>query len=160
MNRRTEAMRTKNGKYLSISLFPRTVHLVLLLALVLHGCAVQGPAPRVPSPVQKSAPPSSLEEPVVYSPKLGPAASLYRQAKVSLDQGRYHQAELDLERALRIEPRNGEYWYAMARAKYQQNLHNQAIQFCLKSKSLAGQNSQLIRLNDALIAKARQQQSN
>ena len=153
-------MRTKNEKYLSIGLFPVTLYLVLLLALALHGCAVQRPAPRVPSPVPKSAPPPGLEEPVIYSPKPGPAASLYSQAKVSLDQGRYHQAELDLERALRIEPRNGEYWYTMARVKYQQNLHNQAIQFCLKSKSLAGQNRELIRLNDALIAKARQQQSN
>lgn len=153
-------MRTRNEKYLSIGLLPGTLRLVLLLALALHGCAVQRTAPRAPSPVPKSTPPPGLEEPVMYSPKLGPAASLYSQAKVSLDQGRYHQAELDLERALRIEPRNGEYWYAMARVKYQQNLHNQAIQFCLKSKSLAGQNSELIRQNDALIAKARQQQSN
>ena len=160
MNRRTEVMRTRNEKYLSIGLLPGTLRLVLLLALALHGCAVQRTAPRAPSPVPKSTPPPGLEEPVMYSPKLGPAASLYSQAKVSLDQGRYHQAELDLERALRIEPRNGEYWYAMARVKYQQNLHNQAIQFCLKSKSLAGQNSELIRMNDALIAKARQQQSN
>ena len=48
----------------------------------------------------------------------------------------------------------------MARVKYKQNLYQQAVQFCLKSKSLAGGNSELIRLNDALIAAARQHQVN
>jgi len=136
-----------------------TIHMVLFLSLVLHGCAVQSPAPP-PSPGPQSIPRPGSEESAPYSPKLGSAASLYSQAKASLAQGRYHQAELELERALRIEPRNGDYWHTMAKVKYQQNLYNQTVQFCLKSKSLAGKNSQLIRLNDALIAEARQQQSN
>ena len=152
-------MRVANEKYLSIGLLPGRFHLVLFLAFALYGCAVQSPVPPSPSPEPESAPRPGAEQPVIYSPKLGSAASLYHQAKVSLDQGRYHQAEMELERALRIEPRNGNYWYAMAKVKHQQNFHNQAIQFCLKSKSLAGQNSELIKLNDALIAKARQRQS-
>lgn len=152
-------MRLTNEKYLIIRLLPGRLHLLLFLAVVLHGCAVQRPVYPPPAPEAESTPRPGAQQPAVYAPKLGSAASLYYQAKVSLDQGRYHQAELELERALRIEPRNGDYWHAMANVKYQQNLYNQAIQFCLKSKSLAGQNSELIRQNDALIARARQQQS-
>lgn len=152
-------MRVAIEKHLLIGLVPGRFHLALFLAFALYGCAVQSPVPPSPSPEQKSAPRPGVEDSIIYSPKLGSAASLYHQAKVSFDQGRYNQAEMELERALRIEPRNAEYWYAMAKVKYQQNFHNQAIQFCLKSKSLAGQNSKLIRLNDALIAKVRQRQS-
>lgn len=146
-------------KKFQLTRFSWTIQMVLFLSIVMYGCAVQSPAPP-PSPVPESIPRPGSEESAPYSPKLGSAASLYSQAKASLVQGRYHQAELELERALRIEPRNGDYWYTMAKVKYHQNLYNQAVQFCLKSKSLAGRNSELIRLNEALIAEARQQQSN
>ena len=152
-------MRLTNEKYLIMRLLTGRLYLLFFLAVVLHGCAVQRPVYPPPAPEAESTPRPGAQQPAVYAPKLGSAASLYYQAKASLDQGRYHQAELELERALRIEPRNGDYWHTMAKVKYQQNLYNQAIQFCLKSKSLAGQNSELIRQNDALIARARQQQS-
>ncbi len=134
---------------------------LLVSALLLHGCAVQGPLPPpTPHPEKTTVPQPRKSAPAVYSPELGAASALYRQAEQSLSEGRYHQAELELERALRIEPRNADYWFAMARIKYQQNLHQQAIQFCLKSKSLAGRNSELIRRNDALIAEAQRHQGN
>ncbi len=158
LNRRVEGMSITHEKFQLTRSFG-TIHLLLFLSFVLHGCAVQSPAPP-PSPGPENIPRPGAEKSAPYSPKLGSAASLYSQAKASLAQGRYHQAELELERALRIEPRNGDYWHTMAKVKYQQNLYNQAVQFCLKSKSLAGRNSELIRLNDALIAQARQQQSN
>jgi len=122
--------------------------LLLFFSFILSGCVAQQTMPPSPRP--------GSEGPAIQSPTLGSASTLYSQAKMSLTQGRYQQAELLLERALRIEPRNGDYWYMMAKVKYQQNLHEQAIQFCLKSKSLAGRNSELIRLNDELIAEARQ----
>ena len=128
----------------------RTFTMAFLLSFLLYGCTARSP---IPSPSY----PEPAKPVAIYSPKLGPAASLYRQAESSLAQGRYRQAEMELERALRIEPRNGDYWYTMARVKYHQNLPDQAIQFSLKSKSLAGHNSDLIRLNDELIGSARQQ---
>jgi len=124
--------------------------LLLFFSFILSGCVTQQAIP--------PAPQSGSEAPALQSPTLGSASTLYSQANMSLTQGRYQQAELLLERALRIEPRNGDYWYMMAKVKYQQNLYGQAVQFCLKSKSLAGRNSELVRLNDELIAKARQAQ--
>lgn len=133
---------------------------VLLCSLLASGCTLQSPAPPVPYPGPARIPQPVQREAAPYAPQPGPASALYGQAQTSLAAGRYQQAELELERALRIEPRNPDYWYAMARVKYKQNLYQQAVQFCLKSKSLAGGNSELIRLNDALIAAARQHQVN
>ena len=151
-NRRTEQLHSKWLIWPLLALF--------LFSPLLHGCAVQAPPSPVYYPAPQSVPQALKKEPAPYAPKPGPAAALYAQAETSLAGGNYRQAELELERALRIEPRNADYWYAMARVKYRQDLHKQAIQFCLKSKSLAGRNSDLIRLNDALIAEARQRQAN
>lgn len=131
-----------------------------LFSLLLHGCTVKQYIPPPSYPESPSTPVTEPEiPPVPYSPQIGAAASLYQQAETSLAQGRYHQAELELERALRIEPRNADYWYTMARIKYGQNLHESTIQFCLKSKSLAGKNGTLIRMNNELISRARSLQS-
>lgn len=49
-----------------------------------------------------------------------------------------------LQRALRIEPRNPHYWYALARTAAQQGNHQKTIQLCLKAASLATADSQLL----------------
>ncbi len=122
------------------------------ILLLMNGCAVKrrvlppatAPLPRYPE----------QQKPITPSPgKLGPAASLYQQAKQSIRQGRYRNAELTLERALRIEPENAFYWHTMADLKYRQNSYGQAQQFALKSNSLANGDYRLMQLNQALIAK-------
>lgn len=159
MSGRTEKMHATHETLLTKKL-RWALQALLLFSLLAHGCTLQSPAPTVPYPGPARIPPPVQREAAPYAPKLGPASALYGQAESSLAAGRYQQAELELERALRIEPRNPDYWYAMARLKYEQNLYQQAVQFCLKSKSLAGGNSELIRLNDALIDAARQHQVN
>lgn len=116
------------------------------------------PAP-VPAPVPAPQPPSAEEPAGTYRPKTGPASALYATAQEALGRGNYQQAEMAMERALRIEPRNGHYWYAMAQVKYKQGQYSQAIHLCSKSKSLAGRNAQLLHLNDDLMQRAQQQLS-
>lgn len=135
---------------------------------LLHGCAsIYQPLPQPrpsyphptspPEPQAKTSPPSTVPDslpsppPLDYQAHTGAAASLYNQSRKLISQGQYRQAELTLERALRIEPKNGYYWYTMADLKYRQNKPSQAIQFCLKSKSLAGRDKKLVRLNENLI---------
>lgn len=161
--------------------FLQFLPVLLFITLVINGCAVKQPVPRPSypkqppsssSPKQPSTPsypsqPPPIEKPVTlpteptgsYSPKTGPAGSLYTSAQEAIDRGNYQQAEMSLERALRIEPRNGHYWYSMAQVKYKQQQYSQAMHLCSKSKSFAGKNTQLIGLNDALIHKAQQQLS-
>lgn len=109
-----------------------------------------------------------MEEPITVEPmdparpiaeppsQTGAAAALYQTAREALTKSEYKQAEMTMERALRIEPRNGYYWYTMAQIKYRQQDYSQAINLCLKSKSFAGQDTNLIEINNSLIDNARQ----
>lgn len=153
----------------------KTVSLLLLcIFLMLNGCATMyeplpkqypvpqkkpaslpEPGPPQPSEYEKETVPEKREPAANFTARTGPAASLYHEARAAMKQGQYSRAELALERALRIEPSNGYYWYAMGELKYRQNAGSQAIHFCLKSKSLAGRDTELIRLNDQLIQMAK-----
>ncbi|MFV0437138.1 MAG: tetratricopeptide repeat protein [Desulfopila sp.] len=158
---------------------------LLLFLLLQTGCAVKHPVvPPSPLPkkttnrtivpsrpvIEPSIQPvltAPVEEPTQqtppqtvssrYVPTVGAAGALYASAKDSMGQGNYQQAEMVMERALKIEPRNADYWYTMAQLKYDQQQYSQAIQLSSKSKSLAGRNLQLQQLNEALSAKAQQQ---
>jgi tetratricopeptide (TPR) repeat protein len=167
-----------------LQIFPLILPALIAVSLMLNGCTVKRtvtppsypkpapsrpapakpPIPALPVPVPTPAPapqPLPPQEPTeTYRPKLGPAGALYATAQEAFDRGNFQQAEMAMERALRIEPRNGHYWYTMAQVKYRQGQYSQAIHFCSKSKSLAGRNAQLLRLNDELIQRAQQQLSN
>ena len=119
------------------------VVLVMLSAnLFLHGCAVR----------KESIPLYPIEERIKKSPSA--STSLLESAKQALRVDEFNQAEIFLERALRLEPRNGELWHAMGQVKFEQNHHAQAVQFCLKSNSLTKKNPLLIRRNWSLMEKA------
>ena len=113
-----------------------------------------------PEQVPPEPPPTGDEEtqPEVLSPplqpKLGPAASLYHRSEQHVKEGRFDLAEMMLERALRIEPRNPYYWHAMAEIRLGQGKTREAIQCCLKSNSLASGNASLISRNNDLINRA------
>lgn len=131
----------------------------LLFLLMCNGCALDRSILFPPSDPSTGLPPA--EEPVsIESPRKGPAEALYKEAKVSMAQGKNQQAEIAIERALRIEPGNAYYWYTMGKIKYRQGAYEEAIQLCLKSKSLAGNNSKLVRANDKLIGLARKDAGN
>lgn len=133
-------------------------HLVLitaLLCIVLNGCAKRQILPPPPEPdYPLETLPDKPTIPRGYSS--GPANALYEDAAQSMAEGAFNKAELSLERALRIEPSNPYYWYTMGKIKYRQGANSQAIQFCLKSKSLAGRDVKLVRLNDDLIKRIQQ----
>jgi len=172
------------GHICSRTLLRTLLPFALLLAVLLNGCTVKQPVSRPQYPKQpppRTAPakvphppsyptrtvPTPKPEVVtppqqpaaVYNPKLGPGGALYGAARKELAEGNYRQAEMTLERALRIEPRNAHYWYAMAEVKYHQKQYAQTVHLCSKSKSLAGKDAQLLRLNDELSAMAQQQLS-
>lgn len=151
----------------------RTTLLLILASLLLHGCAGKhrlhppreqvapkqgqglppGPGFQEETITKEPAPPGREALPDL-KPQRGPAHSLYREAEQAMRKGQYKQAEILLERALRVEPRNGWYWHAMGRVQYGQGSYEQAIQFCLKSDSMAGGDSELKRYNRLLVEKA------
>lgn len=130
-----------------------------LLAVLLNGCAKQTvfyPPPEQQYPTEQEER-GTATVPKGYSS--GPANALYKDATQAMAAGAFDRAELSLERALRIEPGNPYYWYTMGKIKYQKGANSQAVQFCLKSKSLAGRDTKLIRMNDELIEQIRRESS-
>lgn len=132
---------------------------LLLAALFLNGCGG-----RPIAPVYEPSDRTSYSEPGVpkvtpTSPKAdmlsGPAAPLHKKAQALLANKEYRLAELAIERALRVEPKNSYYWHTLAEIAFSQNQHGRAVQLCLKSKSLASGDARLIQLNDQLIGKSR-----
>jgi predicted Zn-dependent protease len=129
--------------------------IAVLLCVVLNGCAKRQVLPPPPQPgYPLETLPDQTTIPRGYSS--GPANALYEDATQSMAEGAFNKAELSLERALRIEPSNPYYWYTMGKIKYRQGANAQAIQFCLKSKSLAGRDAKLVSLNDDLIMRIQQ----
>lgn len=148
-----------------MSPFPKTIRFLLVAALLLPltACApfyperplpppprepeartIPAPEPKqIPVPTPAPAPPPT-PTPAPAPPVAGPAAPLYAEAETALQAGNYPAAEMLLQRALRIEPRNPHYWYALARSAAQQGNHRQTVQFCLKAASLATADSQLM----------------
>lgn len=116
--------------------------LLAVMAIILPGCAVQPPV-RDAGGVQ--------DEPKKES---APTATLLASAQQSVQAGQFSRAEMTLERALRVEPRNPRLWHEMAQVKFGQENFGQAVQFCLKSNSLAGKDTALIRKNWQLMARA------
>jgi len=168
------------NSFFSQHVYP-TLPILVLLTLLVNGCAVKQPVPQRPYPTKKPSAhttpsktpspryptpqvvqphqvtPPQMTSTATYTPKTGAGGALYSSAQGAIGRGDYQQAEMSLERALKIEPRNAHYWYTMAQVKYKQKPYYHAVHLCSKSKSLAGKNSQLISLNDDLSAKARQQ---
>ena len=118
--------------------------LLFAVILLLHGCAARPPA----------------GEPVVGGGGKPPvqqgtaAGTLLASAHQAVQAGQFNRAEVTLERALRVEPRNAGLWHEMAQVKYGQEDYGQAVQFCLKANSLAGRDSALIKRNWLLMSRA------
>lgn len=66
--------------------------------------------------------------------------------------GNWVSAASSLERALRIEPRNGRLWSRLAQVRYDQKAWRKAIQLAAKSNTLSAGKSNLLRQNWVLMA--------
>ncbi len=111
------------------------------------------PEPAEESPDEESSVVS--QSVAAYKPVIGKAAAIYREAEEAMQAENYSSAELLLERALRVEPRNAHYWYTLGLAKFRQKKYPQAVQFCLKAESLAGSQPGLMARNQVLLAQAK-----
>jgi tetratricopeptide (TPR) repeat protein len=116
------------------------------------------PAEKAPAHTETpaaEAPAMVQAQPDNYKPITGKAAAIYNQAEEAMQAGNFSSAEMLLERALRIEPRNAHYWYILGLAKYRQKQYPQAVQFCLKAESLAGSQPGLMARNQVLLEQAK-----
>ncbi len=115
-------------------LFPK---LLLIAALFLAGCAM----------TQSAAPPEPSSNTAVQA--------LLSKAQSQAAAGQLDAAGANLERALRIEPRNSVLWQELARVRLDQGQYRQAENLAVKSNALAGGNRNLQAGNWRIIGEAR-----
>jgi tetratricopeptide (TPR) repeat protein len=111
--------------------------LLLIAALFLAGCAMMQPI----------AQPEPSSNPAVEA--------LLNKAHSQAAAGRMDAAGANLERALRIEPRNSVLWQELARVRLDQGQYRQAENLAAKSNALAGGNRYLQAGNWRIIGEAR-----
>jgi predicted Zn-dependent protease len=154
--------------------FPRTriqhgrLAAVLLMAAVLAGCAVPAPRPGIPPDTGSVPPPADpqplpAEEPppVQAAPQepapIAPAATaLVAQSEQAIVAGDLRLAGLQLERALRIAPRDPGLWHRLAQVRLQQGEFQQAERMAERSLQLGSADRSLMLANWRVIAMARE----
>ncbi len=112
--------------------------LFLITALFLAGCAIMQQPVAAPEPSSNTA-----------------VLALLNKAHGQAAAGRMDAAGADLERALRIEPRNPVLWQELARVRLEQGQYRQAENLAAKSNALAGGSRYLQAENWRIIAEAR-----
>jgi predicted negative regulator of RcsB-dependent stress response len=112
--------------------------LILITTLFLGGCAA----------LQTDAPPTQPSDNTAVM-------ALLNNAKNQSAVGRMDEASANLERALRIEPRNPVLWHELARVRLEQGLYRQAENMAAKSNVLARANRYLQAENWRIIGEAR-----
>lgn len=141
----------------------------LSLLLLFAGCAsvtTQPPATgnlpdaRTPETVLPNGMPEQIADGVVIEPRPAVSANhaviaLLDRARLDTGAGQREAAGASLERALRIEPRNGWLWHELAQLRLAQGQYVQAISIAKKSISFAGRDRRLQALNWRIIGNAR-----
>lgn len=123
----------------------RTIRLLILsAALALGACAKIQTTP-------------GESEPLPIASENNAVVVLAQSARQEAAAGRLNVAAANLERALRIEPRNATLWHELARVNLHQGQPAQAAQFATKSNTFAGDNTALRASNWRLIGQARTQ---
>lgn len=82
--------------------------------------------------------------------------ALLDTAEKQTQNGDYGRAAANLERAIRITPRDGRLYYQLAQVRYLQANYHQAEQLCRKAMSLAGNDGALLASSRSLMEQARQ----
>ncbi len=123
---------------------------------------VEAPSDTTIQPLPTLPPPIVSPEPAPVRPEsLGPASrnpavvALLTEADNLSRARQLDAASATLERALRLDPRNAQLWYRLAKLRLDQRRPEQAQSLAYKSISLAGRDARLLQLNWLLIAQAK-----
>ena len=127
--------------------------LLLVLAVSLGACAT---APREPEPEGLRVGDGDSGEVRPSRQTSRPVLALLDRAQAAAGRGDLQVAEVQLERALRIEPRNATLWHYMAKLRLHQGRLDQAAGLAAKSNSLDRDNNASLQADNwRIIAHAR-----
>lgn len=170
-------MRQVRGGVLALTVQGGRLITVLLAGALLAACAVPAPRPGapveigavrvpddpVPLPVEEAQPTPRIDPipevpaaPEAPAPTAPAALALAAQSEQALAAGDLRVAGLQLERALRIAPRDPGLWNRLAQVRLQQGEFQQAERMAERSLQLGPADSRLALANWRLIAAARE----
>lgn len=141
---------------------------VLLLTALLGACAVPASRPGLPpdtgavvvAPLpqaEEARPPAAVPDPVPEAPATAPAAlALAAQSDQARAEGNLRLAGLQLERALRIAPRDAGLWNRLAQVRLEQQEFQQAERMADRSLQLGPADRALSLSNWRIIVRARE----
>lgn len=109
-----------------------------------------------PAPMRTLTP--RVGEKLFNQPALPAVATLEKDIESQFKARHYDDAATQIDRAIRIQPKNAELWHVLAEIRLRQNQPGLAVDLAKKSNSLAKSNAELIRSNWRIIADARRQQ--
>ena len=143
----------------------KTLLAILLVAFVIAACVTappsSAPAPvedRVDSTEEEDEPTADGRQGVQVFPLQNPAVKeLLAQAGTAGDQGRYEDAAVLLERALRIQPRDPELLQKMAEVQLGKQDYEQAVNFAVRSFDAGPRVGEICARNWRTIGHARRQ---
>ena len=157
-------------------------NILILIALLtgfvlVHGCAYRSvpaakPSPKPPPVTRPNPAPDTVQSPLpppepaithrspaepsrTQTAPSKPVATLMAKAESELNAGHLDRSAANLERAIRIEPRNPVLWHRLATIRLQQGHYAQAESMASKSNSLMAPNAALTRKNWQIIAESR-----
>lgn len=127
------------------------IWLRVFVSIVLPACTALPTAPPIATDSQESK--GAGDDAVVASAPLPQASAqvlrppavtaLLERARARRAAGQNDQAAVDLERALRIDPRDAEIWLELAGVNYEQGDYESAAQFAEKALRFAGEDASL-----------------
>ena len=124
---------------LTVTRYLRTA--ICLLVLMLAAC--QTPTPVSDNPYERTPQATESGETVMSKP----VQQLHNQALAAINEDQYEQAADYLQRAIRIEPRNGWSWYYLADIHWRQGQYEQCRAMLDRASSYASGDG---RLTDAV----------
>lgn len=113
------------------------------------------PVRQAPVPPSETAAPAPVEQPSAAPQGNQAVVALLDSAANHVGSGQLDKAASDLERALRIEPRNAAIWHDLGQIRLHQQQYDQAEAMASKSNALASSNRSLQARNWRLMSVAR-----
>ena len=124
---------------------------------------IESPLPAIevepmPDPVPMRTLTPRVGEKLFNQPALPAVATLEKDIESQFKARQYDDAATQIDRAIRIQPKNAELWHVLAEIRLRQNQPGLAVDLAKKSNSLAKSNAELVRSNWRIIADARRLQ--
>ena len=125
------------------------------MSLIRYAASTLLPAMLLLASCATEPPPNRYQLATSSEPSVTPVTQLQQQARAALERGEFQLAIDTLQRAIRIEPRDGWNWHYLAMSYWRSGDYQQCRAMVERAYSYAGRDDRLLRENKKLQQKCR-----